>query len=128
MPSPDLHLNVGFFHRDYPRSARYEPLVWVQFGGSQGADLRYLTEVRFIQLGDLASVEFHYDQTDRPIDSVKLGSHDLDPDGDVLRLPIDGRGGEYIAKICTSTERSQDWAAYDFLRREHLHSLTVSVV
>ena len=129
VPSPRLHLNADSFNRDYPQSAPYEPLLWVQFGGSQGADLRYLTEVRLIQLGDLASIEFHYDQTDRPIETVELGLRDMEPSEDnVLRLPIDGRGGEYIAKVCTSTQRSQYPNAWEVLKREHLYSLTVGTV
>ena len=124
VPSPDLHLNDESLTGAHPCTAAYEPLIWTQFGGPKGASLHNLTEVRLNSFNELAGIEFDYKQT-TPIDTMKLGRHDMTVPCDTQTLSIDGPGGEYIQRVYANTERWRKSPSDICIMNETLHSLKV---
>ncbi|KAI9770603.1 MAG: hypothetical protein M1840_003195 [Geoglossum simile] len=94
MPSPDLCLNDKSFTGESPSAAGHQLLFWTRFGGPGGIYLRSLTEVCVTRLGDLCSIEFHYDTDDIPMETLKLGRRNFTNFSHITRFPIDGPDGE----------------------------------
>jgi hypothetical protein len=126
-PSPELYISKMSLTRLRQRNPQYRALVWAPFGGSKGANLQYLTEIRLIDSRYyLCSIEFHYDQAEHAIETVKLGQHQpMIPFNEGTRFSIDGHGGEHIQKVFASTERPQELPEDEFHNVEQLHSVKV---
>jgi hypothetical protein len=78
-------------------------------------------------LGDLDSIEFHYD-TDGIVGQKKLGRRRVTESSELMRFPIDGRGGEIITTLETSVECIDREDVYSFYRHGKLSSFKVSAL
>ena len=126
VPSPDICLNDESFIGERLPAAGYQPLFWVLFGGPSGNYLRSLTEVCVTRLGDLCSIEFHYNTEDIPLGTRKLGRRNFTEFSHVTRFSIDGPGGELIQTVGVSIEKETGESAYDFYKHGKLSSFKVS--
>ena len=126
VPSTDMYLNDESFTGEDPSTAGYQPLFWTRFGGRNGIYLRSLIEVSVTRLGDLCSIDFHYDTEDIPKETQKLGRRNITQFSHITRFPIDGPGGELIQTIDVSVIRATGEGVYRFLKHGKLNSFKVS--
>lgn len=126
VPNPELHLNDESFTGERPLTAGYQPLIWIQFGGSRGIYLQCIKGICVTRLGSLCCVEFEYDTEDVPTEIRKLGRRKLTDFSHVTRFQIDGHAGEFINSIAVSIERMDGEKVYRFFRHGSLRSFKVS--
>jgi hypothetical protein len=89
--------------------------------------LRSLTEICVTRLGDLCSLEFHYDGTNSASPETQvLGRRTVTDFSDTMNFPIDGPGGELVQSIAVSLECLTSENVYSFYRHGKLNSLKVS--
>lgn len=128
VPSPVVCRNDESFTGESPSTAGYQPFFWALFGGHGGIYLRSLTEVTVTCLGDLCSIEFHYNMDEVPMKTCKLGHCNFTAFSRVTRFSIDGPGGEVIQTVDVSIERQTGERVYDFYKHGKLSSFRVSIV
>jgi hypothetical protein len=126
VPDIGLCLNEASFIGEPVSASGYRSLIWILFGGPGGVYLRHLTQVTVIRLGHLVSIEFHYDTDRIPGRMQKLGRCISNSFSEVMRFPIDGRGGEIIITLATSVERSDEAGVYSFYKHGKLRSFKVN--
>ena len=128
VPGVGLCLNEASFTGEPPSAPGYRPLVWILFGGPKGIWLRHLTQVSVRCNANLYDIEFHYDTDWLPGTEMKLGRRHLVSNPEPLRFNVDGRGGEIITALATSSERIHREGVGSFYRHGKLSSLEVSAL
>ena len=101
-------------------------MCWIQFGGSNGEYLRFLTEICAIRLGTLCSIEFRYETKAASPKTKRLGRRKSTSFSDIMRFPIDGPGGELVQSVEVSLIRLDGDNIYSFYRHGKLNSFKVS--
>ncbi|KAL9131737.1 MAG: hypothetical protein Q9217_000412 [Psora testacea] len=125
VPDVKLYLNEASFTGKSPSTTGYRPLFWTLFGGPNGIYLRHLIQVTVTRLGNLLSIEFHYDTDEIPAERRMLGRHTPIDYSETMRFPIDGPGGEIITMVETSIDRI-DWrSVYGFYIVGNLSSFKI---
>ncbi|OKL56123.1 hypothetical protein UA08_08708 [Talaromyces atroroseus] len=129
IPLPNLCLNDESFTGENPLTAGYHPLIWTQFGGPNGVHLRSLTEICVTCLGNLCSIEFHYDRTDTETPETQvLGRRTVTDFSDTMKFAIDGPGGEFVQSVAVSLKRLA-WKidlVEDFDKSREIHTFSTS--
>lgn len=128
VPNVDLCLNEASFTGEPPSASRYRPLAWILFGGPEGVWLRHLTQVSVRCDAHLYDIEFHYDTDWLTGAEVKLGRRHLISNPEPLRFHVDGRGGEIITALATTSERVNREGVWSFYRHGKLSSIEVSAL
>jgi hypothetical protein len=128
VPNPELYLNDESFTGEGSLTTNYQPLSWIQFGGSKGSYLQYIRGICVTQLGGLCCIEFEYDTEDIPTGVRKLGRRKFTDFSKVTRFQIDGPAGEFINTIDVSTEHLDGENVYRFYKHGKLDSFKVSKI